>query len=110
MVVEVARDLCWAVEKADDARWSRATLRAGRGRSRADRQDEREVAAARDEEAGIRITFHQAEGKNDGGSVAVFPKKVGISDALKVDGMDEMRFERDICLVLGEVCWVTTTE
>lgn len=87
MVVEVARDLCWAVEEAD-ARWSRATLRAGRGRSRADRQDEREVAAARDEEAGIRITFHRAEGKNDGGrSVAGFPKKAGISDALRVRWM-----------------------
>lgn len=76
MVVEVARDLCWAIE-GTDTRWSRATLSAGRGRSRADRQDEREVAAARDEEAGIRITFHQVEEKNVGGSVAAFSEERG---------------------------------
>lgn len=75
MAAEVARDLCWAVKEAD-TRWSRATLRAGRGRSLADRQDEKEVAAARDEEVGIRITFHQVEEKNDG-SVAAFSEERG---------------------------------
>lgn len=75
MVVEVARHLCW---EADGTRWSCAILRTGRGRSRADRQDEIEVAATR-EEVGIRMTFYQvSENRRKGGtSVAYFSEERG---------------------------------
>lgn len=81
MVVEVARHLCWEA----GTRWSCAILRTGRGRSRADRQDETEAAATR-EEVGIRMTFYQvSENRRKGRAWRVFPKKEGISG-----GMDEM--------------------